>query len=190
MAARLSVLSLAAAALLPAAARAGELGLGPGPDIIVSWTPPDASGNITFKTSCYPHAGEGDIAWCAWGIAPTPGMNPANVFWFSLTAKDAPFAVEDRAITAMAQPPCIKTQLTHTTAMSFNKTSGVLEFEFTRPAKVSAAQEKLGYISFADKLQFVVGAIGGKTRPTKKCDVTQAEHYGAFTYISVNFFSP
>ena len=69
----------AAAALIPALVLAGEIGLGPGPDIVISWTPPDASGNISFKTTCYPHAGEGDIAWCSWGIAPTPGMAPANV---------------------------------------------------------------------------------------------------------------
>ena len=114
-------------------------------------------------------------------------MLGAQVFWLSLTAADKPFAAEDRAITAMAQPPCISKQLTHTTAMSFNKTSGVLAFEFTRPAKVTAAEEKLGYMSFIDGLQHVIGAIGGKTRPTKKCDVAQAEHYGAFTYVSVNF---
>jgi hypothetical protein len=66
-------------AALPALARAGEIGLGPGPDIVISWTPPDASGNLTFTTTCFPRENEGDIAWCAWGIAPTPSMNPANV---------------------------------------------------------------------------------------------------------------
>ncbi len=111
----------------------------------------------------------------------------AQVFWLSLTAGDKPFAAEDRAISAMAQPPCISKQLTHTTAMSFNSTSGVLSFEFTRPAKVSAAEEELGYISFVDELQHVIGAIGSNVRPTKKCEVTQAEHYGAFTLVSVNF---
>ena len=179
----------AAAALLPAAARAGQLGLGPGPDIIISWTPPDAAGNITFTTECFPHAGEGDIAWCSWGIAPTAGMAPANVFWLALTASDVVYAVEDRAIAAFAQPPCIKQQLTHTTKKAYNKTSGVLSATFTRPAAVSSSLQKLGYISFQDKLQYVIGAIGGKARPTAKCDVTQAEHYGAFTYVSVNFFN-
>jgi len=185
-----ALLSLAAAALLfPAAARAGELGLGPGPDIIVSWTAPDAAGNITFTTTCFPHAGEGDIAWCSWGVGATASMAPANVFWLAVSAADVPFAVEDRAITAFAQPPCIKEQLTHTTAKAFNKTSGALSATFTRPAKVSAALQKQGYISFVDALQHVIGAIGAKTRPAKKCDVTQAEHYGAFTYVSVNFFN-
>ena len=73
---RISSLLIAA---LPALVRAGEIGLGPGPDIVISWTPPDASGNLTFRTTCFPRENEGDIAWCAWGIAPTPSMNPANV---------------------------------------------------------------------------------------------------------------
>ena len=158
--ARPTLLAAAAALLLPTAARAGGmLGLGPGPDIVIAYSYDASSKNVSFDVSCFPHTGEGPIAWCAFGIAPAPGMNPAYVFWLGVDAADKPFAVEDRAISAMAQPPCLKTQLTHTSAMAYNKTSGVLSASFSRAATVDSALEKLGYMSFKDSLQFTLGAM-------------------------------
>lgn len=174
-------------ALSIAAVAAGSIGLGPGPDIQIDWT---INGpNITVTTKCIPNAKEGDIAWCAWGLSATGGMYPANVFWMAIDSAGAPLAVEDRAIAAIAQPPCITKQITETKSKSFDKTSGILTVSFTRAINVTNAESKLGYMAFQDSLQYVIGAIGGKTRPTGKCDMTQNEHYGAFTYISVNFLA-
>ena len=85
------------------------------------------------------------------------------------------------------QPPCAATQLTTTSARSY--TGGVLSASFSRPLAVTPAQAAQGFVAIPNAPIAIVAAIGGGVRPTQACDMTGAEHYGAFHNIWINLGS-
>lgn len=161
-------------------------------EVGIEWSTDENS--ITFGLTCNTNNASDPtmaLAWCSFGIntnpQPSTSMAPAYVFWLAVSSAGKVLPVEDRVISAFAQPPCTQTQLTTTISSSYNATTGTLSALFTRPLVSGISGQ--GFADFINSPLQVIAAVGAKTRPDASCGMNQAEHFFHAGNVAVNFLS-